>query len=133
LHGTSQLKPPHHGIVPLAMTKVDRVAARAEKATLLSVFHPAILGDILKFNATMGCLERKKPRMKLVFQAGRDQRVQAEMTFLLGCHMIMSNGVGFEKAFLAFQTLYRDSAFNRFNKARPLSSLFHVADKMQNH
>jgi hypothetical protein len=81
------------------------------------VFHPAFLGDILKFNATVGSLERKKPRMKLVFQAGRDRSIQAQMTFLLGCHMIMSHGVGFEETFLAFQTLYRDSTFNHFGQS----------------
>jgi hypothetical protein len=94
-------------VVPLEMTDVDRIAVKACQGDLFGAhpFHPAFLGDILKFNETVSSLERRKPGMKLVFQAGRDENVQVQMAFLLGCHMIMRHGVGFEETHLAFQSL----------------------------
>ena len=46
---------------------------------------------------------------KLVFCDGKDLQSQVQLAFLLGCHLIMTHGLGFEEAYLAF---------------RPLSTLF---------
>ena len=66
-------------------------------------FTPASLGDIFKFDEIASSLQRKHPRMKLVFQAGEDKAIQLKVVFLLGCHMMMRHDCGFEETYLSFK------------------------------
>jgi hypothetical protein len=93
-------------VLPLTMTNVDEISARVSKANPAAAFSPAFLGDLLKFDDAIGAVERRRSRMKLVFQTGSDPKVQVQMAFMLGCHMIMSHGVGFEETCLAFKNLH---------------------------
>ena len=81
----------------------------------LETFDPQGLGDIFRFDEMANALARKDSKLKLVFQTGADQRVQRSLTFLLGCHMILSHGVGFEEAYLAFRQLHHLVEFDAEN------------------
>ena len=59
------------------------------------------LKDISLFNCKVSDLERVNAAMKTVFQAGSDPTSQATLAFLLGCHMMLSHGLGFEETYLA--------------------------------
>ncbi len=55
----------------------------------------------------MACaVETKYPTKRIVFQAGTDSSTQATIAFLMGCHMMLSHGLGFEETYLAFRRLH---------------------------
>jgi hypothetical protein len=87
-----------------------------ESDTLLSsedsegCFKPCSLSRIFKFDKMATSLERKSPSMRLVFCTGHDQTEQVSTALLLGCHMIMSHGCGFEETNLAFKYFHSKAA-----------------------
>ena len=89
-------------VVPLSVSDVADIQSTKDNET----FEPPCLGDIFKFDEMASALERKHPRMKLVFHTGPNQTTQIGMAFLMGCHLIMSHGVGFEETFLTFRNFH---------------------------
>ncbi len=66
------------------------------------------LSDIFRFDDTMRkVLSNGGSRFKLVVNIGSDLVTQARNSFLLGCHLIMSHGLGFEEAFLSLRPLHK--------------------------
>jgi hypothetical protein len=100
-------------VVPLTISKVDSMSGiddtpektNSVRPDMTTAFIPPCIGDIFKFHEVLSTLERKYPRKKLVFQTGADHAIQTRMVFLLGCHMIMSHGLCFEKTCTAFDDL----------------------------
>jgi hypothetical protein len=70
-------------------------------------FEPSGLSEIFRFNAMVANLSKLHPGLKLVFCAEQDVQSQVQLAFLIGCHMIMTHGLGFEEAYLAFRPLYK--------------------------
>ena len=66
---------------------------------------PFSLSDIYGFNEMMQNVSRCSSKVKIIC-AGVDPVQQVAIAFLLGCHLIMSNGLGFEEAYLPFRPLY---------------------------
>ena len=89
-------------IVPLTRCQVE-VEIEQSQPGPSDRFHPPSLGDIFKFDEIASSLQRKHPRMKLVFQAGEDKAIQLKMAFLIGCHMMMRHDCGFEETYLSFK------------------------------
>jgi hypothetical protein len=73
------------------------------------------LVEIFKFNNKVKSILRRCPNLKLAFCAGTEPSTQLKIAFLLGCHLIMEQGLGFEATYMAF---------------RPLHSLFETQDMM---
>ena len=69
-------------------------------------FQPSSLSEIFRFNAMVAKISKLDAGLKLVFCAGPFVQSQVQLAFLLGCHMIMTHGLGFEEAYLAFRPLY---------------------------
>jgi hypothetical protein len=64
------------------------------------------LSDIFRFDETMRKELSQISGLKLLVNIGSDIMTQARNTFLLGCHLIMSHGLGFEEAFLSLRPLH---------------------------
>jgi hypothetical protein len=93
-------------VVPLSVADVADISSSSSDKEIYAneeVFEPPSLGNIFKFDEMASALERKHPRMKLVFQTGPVPSTQIKMAFLMGCHMIMTHGIGFEETNLAFR------------------------------
>ncbi len=68
-------------------------------------FQPSSLSKIFHFNEMVAKLSNIHASQKLVFCAGQDIQSQVQLAFLLGCRLIMTHGLGFEEAYLAFRPL----------------------------
>jgi hypothetical protein len=79
---------------------------REDSSHEAAAFSPPSVEDIFRFDQMACALETKNPTHKIVFQTKLDQHSQATHTFLMGCHMILSHGLGFEETFLAFRRLH---------------------------
>ena len=64
------------------------------------------LEDVFKFHESVCSLERKNPRKKLVFQAGENQSVQTITGFLLGCHLLITHGIEYDRLCLTFRDFH---------------------------
>jgi hypothetical protein len=94
-------------IVPLHETKVTEIISRqAPYLTEDEMFAVPDLRDIRDFHETVCALDRKSPTKMLVFQMGTDKACQATLAFLMGCHMMLSHGLGFEETYLSFGRLH---------------------------
>ena len=71
-----------------------------------SGFWPIGLSEIFHFNTMITKTSKLHASYKLVLCAGSDVQAQVQLAFLLGCHMIMTHGLGFEEAYLAFRPLF---------------------------
>jgi hypothetical protein len=91
--------PPEYQIVPFNVigALVQRVAGCRRL--------PFSLSDIYSFSDMMQNLSKVGSSVKIVC-AGVNPKEQIAIAFLLGCHLIMWNGLGFEEAYLAFTPLY---------------------------
>lgn len=99
-------------VVPIASLKACPIHGIKEDS---ESFNPSSLIEIFKFDEMACTLERKNPQMKLVFCTGAGQSSQIRVAFLIGCHMIMSHGIGFEETHLAFKHFH--VLFERFSPA----------------
>jgi hypothetical protein len=68
-------------------------------------FAPSTLAEIYRFDEAARAQQRRHPCMKIVFPTGPHRTAQVKTAFMLGCHMIMSHGCGFEETFLAFKNV----------------------------
>ncbi len=69
-------------------------------------FEPSSLSEIFRFNMMVAKMSKQHSTLKLVLCSGPDIQSQVQLAFLLGCHMIMTHGLGFEEAYLAFRPIY---------------------------
>jgi hypothetical protein len=72
-----------------------------------TAFSAPSVEDIFRFDQMACALEARNPTHKIVFQSRLDQHSQAILVFLMGCHMMLSHGLGFEETYLAFGCLHR--------------------------
>ena len=78
------------------------------------------LSDIYRFDETVGRLfATSTPFIRLLVDIGTDPVVQIRNSFFLGCHLIMSHGLGFEEAFLSLRSLHE--LFDRFYQESNIS------------
>ena len=69
-------------------------------------FSPGSLSEVYQFDSSVKEMTRKNPEFRIVFSSGAGSELQVKTAFLIGCHMIMSHGIGFEETFLAFRPLH---------------------------
>lgn len=70
-----------------------------------SIFENSYLSAIFHFDAMVKRILNQHLLHKIIFCAGKDLEYQIELSILLGCHLIMTHGLGFEETFLAFRPL----------------------------
>ncbi len=76
------------------------------------------LSDIYRFDDTMRReIARSTAGLKQLVDIGTDPVIQARNSFFLGCHLIMSHGLGFEEAFLSLRSLHElfDQCYRKNN------------------
>ncbi len=66
---------------------------------------PFSLEEVFRLDITLGCLIQRQARRVLVC-TGFESNRQARTLMLLGCHMVLSQGMAFEEAFLIFRPLH---------------------------
>jgi hypothetical protein len=79
--------------------------------------NPTSLIAIYNYDCTARAVARQNPGLKLVFCAGSEPSPQARAAFLLGCHLIMSQGLSFDRTYIAFQRFH--DAFDAVPLAAP--------------
>ena len=87
--------------VPMLQTVADIIQRRSITFSDKFLFKAPSLEDIFRFNELAMDLQQRSPTTKIVFQAGSDQFSQATFAFLVGCHLMLSHGLGFEETYLA--------------------------------
>jgi hypothetical protein len=85
-------------IVPRLSNEIQQIEERG--------FGPSSLTEIFKFDEMICHLERKCPHQKLVMCAGRTYNLQARTAFLVGCHLIISQGIELEESYTALERLH---------------------------
>ena len=70
-------------------------------------FQPSYLSAIYNFDAKIRNISAKCDGCKLVFSTSELAVCRVKLAFLLGCHMIMTHGIGFEETFLAIRQLFK--------------------------
>ena len=87
--------------VSLLRSNIADIIHRLPAMPSITLFSAPCLKDILQFDHMASGIQQRSPTKKIVFQVGSEASAQATMAFLLGCHMMLSNGLGFEETFLA--------------------------------
>jgi hypothetical protein len=78
------------------------------------------LSDIFLFDDIMKSeLAKNSFGFKQLVNIGSDPVTQARSSFLLGCHLIMSHGLGFEETFLSLRPLH--ALFDQFSQMENIS------------
>ncbi len=98
----AQNRPFEFQIIPVYLASFDRASVQnlAGHGRL-----PISLSDVCGFSEMLHNVTKLSSRVS-IFCAGADPKQQVSIAFLLGCHLIMSNGLGFEEAYLSFKPLY---------------------------
>jgi hypothetical protein len=65
------------------------------------------LSELHCFDRWLQNISSSNPGAHIHLIAGLDPRLQVRIAFLLGCHLIASQGRGFEETFLAFRPLHQ--------------------------
>ena len=68
-------------------------------------FLPSSLSAISRFNDMVNNISGTHPHSNLIFCTSNVESYQPRLAFLLGCHLIMAQGLGFEETYLAFRPL----------------------------
>ena len=71
-----------------------------------TAFSAPSVEDIFRFDQMACALEERNLSHKIVFQSRLDWHSHATLAFLMGCHMMLSHGLGFEETYLAFRRLH---------------------------
>ena len=71
-----------------------------------TAFSAPSVEDIFGFDQMACALEERNLSHKIVFQSRLDWHSHATLAFLMGCHMMLSHGLGFEETYLAFRRLH---------------------------
>jgi hypothetical protein len=87
-------------------TNVTEFLQRETQRKSRDKFTKPKIEDIYEFDQMACAVEAKYPTQRIVFQTGSDQNAQATISFLMGCHMMLSHGLGFEETYLAFRRLH---------------------------
>ena len=69
-------------------------------------FQPSYLAAIYRFDERINKVSLTNDGKKLVFVTRRDTQSRVRLSFLIGCHLIMAHGLGFEETSLAFRPLW---------------------------
>jgi hypothetical protein len=93
-------------VIQFSPSKLVDDAGRDVGSVLDNSFEPSSLSEIFRFNAMVAKISKLYAGFKLIFCAGRFVQSKVQLAFLLGCHMIMTHGLGFEEAYLAFRPIY---------------------------
>ena len=93
-------------IVMIPFNAIQRGFCEAERTSENS-FHPSYLTAIYKFGASISKISSLNEHKKMVFFTSRDIQSQSKLAFLLGCHLIMAHGLGFEETCLAFVPIWK--------------------------
>jgi hypothetical protein len=93
-------------LVPLHQTKVTELLQREPQRRKRDTFIAPNMEDIYDFDEMACAFEAKYPTQKIVFQTGSDHGSQATIALLMGCHMMLRHGLGFEETYLAFRRLH---------------------------
>ena len=70
------------------------------------MFTQCHLSAILRFDEMVRSDLRNQTCHSLIFQGGENEKNQTQLSFLLGCHLIMTHGLGFEETYIAFSPLH---------------------------
>jgi hypothetical protein len=81
--------------------------------------HFASLSDIHRFDSMVKSMTSNNFGIKLLFHISRDPALQTRVLFLLGCHMILTCGLGFEETYLSFRQFHQ--TFEQYCSARGAS------------
>jgi hypothetical protein len=97
----------HYHVVPLFASHINEIIHREAEQHPSGEFRFTTprLKDILEFDQMACALEKKNPVTKIVYQAGSDRITQSTLSFLVGCHMMISHGLGYEETYLAFGSI----------------------------
>jgi hypothetical protein len=93
-------------VAPFAQSRAPDNNSLDENQLQETFFDPPNIEDVIGFDVMACALEAKCPTQKVVFHSSHDQRAQGTLAFLLGCHMMLSHGLGFEETYLAFRRLH---------------------------
>ena len=77
------------------------------------------LGGIYVFDETVRKLEDQYKDQKLIFFISNKNELLVRISFLFGCHMVMSRGLGFEVTYLLFKPWHH--IFQQFYSAHGIS------------
>jgi hypothetical protein len=104
---SKQISGLHYYVVPFYESHVTEIIHREAEQLPSNEFYFGVprLKDIFEFDQMACALERKDPATKIVYQAGSDWVSQSTLSFLIGCHMMISHGLGFEETYLAFGSI----------------------------
>ena len=96
----------HHSLkvkyimVPMASALKDDSDIRTQNQSIV----PSSLIDIYDFNEMANQIARKNGDHRLVFSAGSNVKIQIKVVFLIGCHMILSQGLDADQIFAIFRS-----------------------------
>ena len=75
------------------------------------------LSEIFKYNTVLSKLARGNPNNNFVIFTGPEPTMQVKLAFLVGCHLILEHGLGFEATYLALRPLHLLFDRNSVNQA----------------
>ena len=96
----------NYAFVPLHQTIVTEFLQRDPQTNSGYEFLELTLEDIYVFDQRACAVEAKYPTKRIVVHTYSNECAQATMAFLMGCHMILSHGLGFEETHLSFRRLH---------------------------
>ena len=116
LHGLPELKDGKFMLIPFNCVRRYQ-HEMVNNLQEIELFQPCYLSAIYCFDEKVKNISSKKcERCKLVFCAtSSDAKSRVKLAFLLGCHMIMTHGIGFEETHLSIRKIW-----NKFDDAKLL-------------
>jgi hypothetical protein len=96
----------NYAFIPLRQTTVTAIIQRNSQEILHDSFLDLRLEDIYEFDRIACAVEATYPTKRIVVPTGSDSSSRATIAFLMGCHMMLSHGLGFEETYLAFRRLH---------------------------
>jgi hypothetical protein len=64
------------------------------------------LSNVFKFSNIIKNASKRNPQCKIALCCGREPGLRIQIACLLGCHLIMEQGLGFEEAYLALAPIH---------------------------
>jgi hypothetical protein len=96
----------NYAFIPLHQTVVNETLHRDSIGSAQDKFLDLRLEDIYEFDQLACAVEATHPTKRIVVHTGSDDSSQATIAFLMGCHMMLSHGLGFEETYLSFRRLH---------------------------
>ena len=89
--------------IDCAQTFTEIEELRPKNTETCSEMSLSTLGGIYVFDDLVKNLELRNKDVKLIFIVQEDSKLLIRSSFLFGCHMVMSRGLGFEETYLSFK------------------------------